>query len=642
MRESELFTNLNIFFRLFKDNTTAGDIKEQFLFCLKGMNNRKGIFDKLDSIKAFYETAIRFLEKDAADKGFDEDLLSLQRDLYIELEYILTFEHGDKRHHFLVVIPVADRPIMLKNCFASLVEQCRIFQYGGFTINAHGTPVYNKISAFIIDDSKDEDNIQKIRKICSEAVAAGIRTYYVGLDEQTELLKQLPSEYKEQFQCLIGDAHNPVQPHKGASISRNIAYLYLRAFLGEFSEKALVYFLDSDEEFRVKIKRSSGIDDIPFINYFYWLDKIFTASDIEVVTGKVVGDPPVSPSVMINTFLEDIALFFETISCAAPEEKCIFHDDQTTGISSAEYHDMVKLFGYKNSPHPKKYHCSLPGDHTVQDCLDDFSKKALGFFYGLHPTRTQLYLHRDDFTETEAARTVYTGNYVFKAAGLRHFIPFANLKLRMAGPALGRILRKRLKQGFVSANLPLLHKRTIHANYSNEFRSGISTDKNSIDLSLEFNRQFWGDVMLFSIEKLADLGYPDKRLGLPVITETAYDIQEKLWNLYKERQTEIAEKTVKICDYLSHEKLWRNRGPETENSVKNITLFCSLVENNFGADSSGMKKISEQLKEGSYINMIINAIHSFYETDIAWNELLKSSLVMPENRRDVYSTILKS
>jgi hypothetical protein len=114
----------------------------------------------------------------------------------------------------------------------------------------------------------------------------------------------------------------------------------------------------------------------------------------------------------------------------------------------------------------------------------------------------------------------------------------------MAGPALGRILRKKLKRGFVSANLPLLHKRTIQADYSNEFRSGISADKNSIDLSLEFNRQFWGDVMLFSVEKLSGLGYPDKRLGLSEITKTAYQVQDKLWNLYKQRQTEIAENST--------------------------------------------------------------------------------------------------
>ena len=429
MRESELFTNLNIYFRLFKDNPTAVAVNKQFLACLKGINSRKDISNKLDSVKAVYETALRSLEKEASQKGFDEDLLSLQRDLYIELEYILSFDHEDERHHFLLVIPVADRPVMLKNCLESLVEQCRIFQYGGFTINAQGAPVYNKINAFIMDDSKDEDNIRKIKSICAQTTASGIRTFYIGLDEQTELLGSLPSGYRENLRDLIGVPCDTVPPHKGASISRNIAYLWLHSFLAKSKQKSLIYFLDSDEEFKVKIKSKTGIKDIQFINYFYWLDKIFCSGDIEVVTGKVVGDPPVSPSVMINTFLDDIALFFETLSSAAPFNKCMFHDDRSTLTSSAEYHDMVKLFGYNSPLGPKEYLCSLSGDHTVLDCLDDFSKKALGFFYGLHPTRTQFYLHRNDFTDTEDARTVYTGNYVFKTAGLRHFIPFAEFEI---------------------------------------------------------------------------------------------------------------------------------------------------------------------------------------------------------------------
>ena len=631
MRESDLFNKLNIFFSRFQGDAAAEAAKEKFLFCLEGMNNRKGICDELESLKSLYETAIRSTEKEAADKGFSEDLLCLQRDLYRELEYLLFFEQADTRYHFLVVIPVADRPVMLKNCLASLIEQCSIFQYGGLSINIHGEPVYNKISVVIIDDSKDEKNILKIKDVCSETESAGLRTYYVGLEEQTDLLGQLPSKYLEQLPDLVGENFKPVQPHKGASVSRNIAYLWLRAFPAEPEEKILFYFIDSDEEFRVKIKRGAGIEDIQFINYFYWLDKIFERSSAEVVTGKVVGDPPVSPAVMINTFLDDIGLFFETISGVAQGDKCIFHDGQTTGGPSAEYHDMVKLFGYACPAHPKAYQCSLPGDHTVRDCLEDFSKKALGFFYGLHPTRTQLYCHREDFTETEDARTVYTGNYIFNRAALRHFIPFAGLKLRMAGPSLGRILRRKLNHGFVSANLPLLHKRTSQDDYGNEFRSGISADNNSIDLSLEFNRQFWGDVMLFTIEKLAELGYPNSRLGLAQITKAAYDTQARLWGLYRKAQADISEKTERIGEYLSHKEYWWNTGPGTENAAANIRLFCSLAGYNFGADSSGLQKISEQIDEGFYINMIINAILSFYEIDITWNELLKSSLAVPLN-----------
>ena len=631
MRQSELFSHLNIFFGLFQHNPVTEDIKKPFRLCLQGMNNRNNICDVLSSLKSVYDDAIRLTENEAAVKGYREDLLTLQRNLYRELEYLLAFEETDTRHHFLVVIPVADRPAMLSNCLESLIEQCRIFQYGGSTVHAPSMPVYNKISAVIIDDSKDADSILQIKDLCAETTLTGIRTCYVGLDEQTQLLKQIPSGYWELLQELLGGNRNPVPPHKGASISRNIAYLWLHAFLGEFREKALIYFLDSDEEFRIKVNGSNGIKDVFFINYFYRLDKLFDEQNIEVVTGKVVGDPPVSPSVMVKTFLEDSVLFLDTISAAASDKTCIFHSSQTSRDFSAEYHDMIQLFGYKEPLHPTLYSCGLSGDHTIKDCLDDFSKKTLAFFYGLHPTRTQYYFHGDDFSKTENARTVYTGNYVFRRTGLRNFIPFAGLKLRMAGPALGRILRKRLKQGFVSANLPLLHKRTMQTTYSNEFRSGIFREKNLIDISLEFNRQFWGDVMLFTLENLTELGYPDKRLGLPEITETAYDVQEKIWLLYKKRQDEIEAKTETIEQYLTDKGSWWNRGPGAEHALKNMGLFCSQIRNNFGGTSESMKKISGEIEEGASIAMIINAVHSFYEIDIAWNELLKSSLTVPLN-----------
>jgi len=92
-----------------------------------------------------------------------------------------------------------------------------------------------------------------------ETVASGIRTYYIGLDEQTNC-QQLLFEYREQLQDLIGKISNPALFSQGVSISRNIAYLYLHAFLREFKEKALIYFLDSDEEFRIKIRRGAGIE----------------------------------------------------------------------------------------------------------------------------------------------------------------------------------------------------------------------------------------------------------------------------------------------------------------------------------------------------------------------------------------------
>lgn len=624
MRSSKLFDKLTRFFELFKDKRSISDLHKNFLTIVENTDSREDISKEIVTLEPIYETCIKFIEDEAVNSGFKPEFLGLQRDLYVELEYLLSFGEQDNRHHFLIVIPVAERPLMLKNCLDSLHEQCRIFQYGNFSNRSNGLPFYNKVSVFIFDDSQDGSNINSIKEIASGSNASGIRTHYVGLEEQAGLLEQIPEDIKINLLNLLGTSTSSVAPHKGASVTRNLAYLYLQAFLGKSEEKALIYFMDSDEELGVKINSSGKILDIQFINYFFWLNRILSNSDIEVLTGKVVGDPPVSSAVMISTFLDDILFFFDSVSGLKSNVECIFHEHQTTERSSAEYHDMVKLFGYNSPLSPKKYSCSLTGAHTTEDCFKDFSGKALAFFSGVHPTRTQFYVHNKDFTETENARTVYTGNYVMNSKGLDHFIPFASLKLRMAGPTLGRILKSRLKSRFASANLPLLHKRTISDKHTDEFRSGIFRNEGTVDLSEEFIKQFWGDVMLFSIDELTKEGYPDKEIGLEQITGAVNKTSENLHKLYITQQSETYEKIMKLKHYLADTAFWWNTSSSMDESLENFQLFCSTVEKNFGPDSSVMKNLAAQIKARNYSEKIIQAIHSFYEDEIYWEKALAS------------------
>jgi glycosyltransferase involved in cell wall biosynthesis len=606
------FNELGLFFERFKTEKTVADLHKKF-------HKTTGRIKVLQSI---YEACVKITENEAVNSGFKKEFIKLQRDLYLELEQILASVKHDNRHSFFVVIPVAERPLMLKSCLDSLLEQCRIFQYGGFSIREKNLPSYNKISIFIMDDSKEKTNIRKIKKLAVETTKAGIKTYYFGLKEQTRLLEQIPEHIRNKLTNLLGDSDFLCLPHKGASVIRNLAYLYLNAIVDKTDEKTLIYFMDSDEEFRISIKSPGKNVEIPFINYFYWLDRIFSDPDIEILTGKVVGDPPVSPSVMINTFLDDVIFFFDSITGLNADDKCIFHKTYSSEKFSAEYHDMVKLFGYSSPLSPKEYSCSFTGKHTIKDCFKDFADKLLEFFSGVHPTRTQFYSHNGDFTKTENARTVYTGNYVMSSEGLENFIPFASLKLRMAGPTLGRILRSRLKGRFRSANLPLLHKRTILDKHADEFRTGILRDEDTIDLSGEFIKQFCGDVMLFSVDELTESGYPDKEIGLRQITGIVNKTCDNLHRLYMEQQAETYEKILRLKNYLKGPSFWWNTSPAISGSLKNFQFFCSTVENNFGPESPVMKELSEQIKTKIYSKEIIQAIHSFHENEIYWKKAL--------------------
>lgn len=585
---------------------------------------------KIDELKLIYEKAIAIVEREAAASDFPEHLLGTQRNLYRELENMIS-DSDDVRHHFAIAIPVADRPAMLGKCLESLLDQCRLYPYGGKSLEPDGLPLYKKISLFIFDDSRDPQNIQKTKELACWMRSSGIRTHYVGVEEQSLTLKGIPAEDRRKLAGLLGNQESGDLSHKGASVTRNIALLYLRAVLKKSDEKFLFYFIDSDEEFRVKISRGGRSEDIHFIHYFYWLDSLFSAGAIDVLTGKVVGDPPVSPSIMINTFLNDLIAFFAAVSDLEPSAPCVFHDKRAPQPFSAEYHDMKSLFGYTGPLSPTTYSCELTGTHTIADCFADFSKKARGFFYGLHPTRTQYYLHKGTFLQTEPARTVYTGNYVFNEKGLHHFIPFANLKLRMGGPTLGRLLRNRLRHRFVSANLPLLHMRTLDTGSDNEFRPGVSALEKGVDLSGEYQKQFWGDVMLFSVEDLAMKGYPGKRFCRKEISVTVYEVRERIMSLYLEKRKETSLRISKLGDFLCDPGRWWNRIQKTQDAVDNFRFFYESAENNFGKSSLSSKRFSEEAGKSVYPEQIIKAIDSFYEDELHWNDLVEKETKYPGN-----------
>ena len=606
---AERFPHLLHFFDLFGHPVSSNEVAE----ALHGSDK--------DVLKSLYEKSLSFLEDKAAGLDFRDDLLLLQKDLYRELEDLYCLDPADSRHHFFVVVPVADRPSMLRDCVESLMAQCEDFGYGGTAVDGGGKRFFRKVSLFVIDDSADEANRIRTKKTATEATRRGMRTRYIGVEEQGALLRHIGELAGGASARLTGDAKDGAF-HKGASVTRNLACLFLSSFLRRFSEcgNALIYFIDSDEEFGVKVRKGGLAKDIRFINYFYWLDRIFSATDIQVLTGKVVGDPPVSPSVMINTFLDDVMLFLEMVSRLRPDDACPFHRDKRQGTFSAGYHDMVELFGYER-PGASDYDCPLPGEHTVEESFRAFSRKMPDFFYGLHPTRLQFYHHLDSFTKTDSARTVYTGNYVFTPEALKYFIPFADLKLRMAGPTLGRILRSRIGDRFASANIPLLHRRT-RPDSSRVYRSGVSGTETLIDLSDEFIRQFWGDVMLFSVESLAGSGFPRRRPDPSEISSVVKSVQNDMWRLYKEQKAAAVAKATAVKERLRNVDSWWNRRGDVQDAVEGIEFLSFIVQGNFGEDSRGMRSLSAQIDEGGYAERLSQAIHCFYEDESLWYELI--------------------
>lgn len=517
------------------------------------------------------------------------------------------------QHRFLIVIPVADRPRHIRACLDSLHRLLQRYPYGDG----------DRITVLIADDSADPVRVAGNRDLATEFSQRGLPTLHFGPDEQKVLLAALETD----LSGVCGAALRENFGHKGQGVMRNIAYLKVAELLRETpDDKLLVWSLDSDQEFCVKVATPEGDREVYAIDYFHDLDTIFSKTDALVLTGKVVGDPPVSPAVMAGNFLADVLGFLQRMAAGDPAAACRQHGDTGQAGGDANYHDMADLFGFRQAADAYRYRCPLPGTHSEADCCAHFAARLNSFFYGEHPTRVSYYQAADLPGSVQPARTVYQGNYVFRPLALKYFAPFATLRLRMSGPTLGRIIQAEIGARFVSANLPMLHKRTLESGGQSEFRPGIATTTEAIapviDISGEFERQFHGDVMLFTIERLAREQPICHPADADHVANTLDAVRTELLEKYNSRQRTIVERLQVLENLLNDPDCWWNHAPEHAAAVANFEVFVANIARNFGPDSPGHLRINADADWAHRRAELLAAIVRYPSDRAAWEAQL--------------------
>ena len=565
---------------------------------------------------AAQKVAIAAIEKELWAGGLNESLLDAYQAAFRQLEQLIAAQGDDGRHRFVILIPVADRPQQLKSCLDSLLHLCRAFGYGGLRDGR-----YAKVAVVIADDSSDPEHIAGNKEIARRFSELGLATTCFGADEQRAVLDALNASEQADLAGILGSAQREDFSHKGHAVTRNIAYLKLGAAAAQ-DERLLIYTVDSDQEFTVKVSTPQGDREVCAVNFLYRLDEIFAATDALVLTGKVVGDPPVSPAVMAGNFLEDVIGFLRQMAAGDPHGACRHHDATARREGEASYHDMADLFGFEPASAAYRYRCTLAGSHSEADCFDDFSQRLHSFFYGEHPTRISYYRHEEALRSVQAARTVYVGNYIFRPAGLKYFIPFAPLRLRMSGPVLGRLIKAEIGGRFVCANLPMLHKRTVRGTGQSEFRPGIRTATRAIELCDEFERQFHGDVMLFAIERLTALGYPQQRLSAATVAATLAAVQAEMLEKYNAKRRDIVAKLGRLQSLLHDPAQWWNRSAAHAAAVGNFEAFAANIARNFGADSPCYELINSAAHWQRWQARLIEAVDRYPQDRCVWEGAL--------------------
>ena len=569
-----------------------------------------------DALIDLHEQCAHLLEHAMWAAGADfHPLLASYQALFREQEALIRQRGEDDRHHFILGIPVADRPPHLRACLESIYQVCTLFDYGG-----HASGSWDRITVVVAEDSRDEANIRRHVELVEAYRRRGLNVIHYGLAEQYELLHALPPPTRERLGGLLTSQPKERFYLKGQAANRNLSYLKFLQ-LSENRRNMLYYLIDSDQSLCVNRQTAAGEEIVHALPYFHVIDRIFRSTDTLMLTGKMVGDPPVSPAVMAANFLDDVAAFFARLATLAASAACTFHGAQGPLAGDAAYHDHARLFGFWNQPATFPYACRLAGDHDHAACLADFAQRLDAFFFGEHLTRKTWFGYGPGFAELAPARTVYPGNYVVNHAGLKYLIPFGHLRLRMSGPTAGRLIAAEIGARFASANLPNLHRRTTEAGLADDFRPGVEVGGTSVDLSDEFERQFFGDLMLFATEQLvkrADVTQPFARDAVEAVVG---EKETELLALYQQKHDAIVERSRQLDDLVFDAGHWWLNAPELADALQQVRAFIDNIDRNFGARAPAWRQIQSAEHRAERKRQIVEALMNYRAERDAWDSL---------------------
>ena len=586
----------------------------------------------LDTLIAGYEQCYPLLEKAMWDNASNFDaLLDCYQSLFREQEALIqqrakrgeaTGKAGgdnsaDLRYHFILSIPVADRPRHLKACLESILQLCEKFNYGG---NTPG--YYERIKVIVAEDSREQKNIRRHIELVDEYRHKGLQLFHFDQAEQYELLQTLPENERKQLGNLLTTQPEDRFYLKGQAANRNLSYLKCLQ-LTEDKNKTLYYLVDSDQCFCVNRLTEAGEESVYALNYFHAIDRLFRDTDTLMLTGKLVGDPPVSPAVMAANFLDDVTASFSRLAEVLANGACGFHDRPQQLPGDAAYHDMAGLFGFENRAPSFPYRCRLQGVHDHAACLKDFAQRLNAFFFGEHLTRKTFFNYSNGFAERVPARTIYPGNYVVNYQGLKYVIPFGYLRLRMSGPTAGRLIAAEVGQRFASANLPHLHRRTTTAAQSDDFRPGIEQQQEHIDLSNEFERQFFGDLMLFTTEALVMRADVNKPFAKELIVEIIEQKEREILALYQQKHDAILDKNRQLKQQVFDSGQWWLHSPQLADALGQVQAFCANIEHNFGGQSQAWQQIQSAVHRAERKRQIIEALMNYRAERDTWDRLFQ-------------------
>jgi hypothetical protein len=169
--------------------------------------------------------------------------------------------------------------------------------------------------------------------------------------------------------------------------------------------------------------------------------------------------------------------------------------------------------------------------------------------------------------------------------------------------------------------MPILHQRTTAAGLTDDFRPGVTVGQESIDLANEFERQFFGDLMLFATEELvkrADVNQPFARETVEAVINQK---EAEMLALYRQKHDAIVAKNRQLNGLVFNSGHWWLHSRELAGALDQVRAFIDNIERNFGEHAPAWRQIQSAEHRARRRQQIVEALLDYRAERDAWDSL---------------------
>ncbi len=162
----------------------------------------------------------------------------------------------------------------------------------------------------------------------------------------------------------------------------------------------------------------------------------------------------------------------------------------------------------------------------------------------------------------------------------------------------------------------------LHSRHPGESRDPANAPRAAIDLSNEFERQFFGDLMLFTSEALvteADVRMPfEKEIVARIMTQK----EQELLALYQQKHDAIEERSRKLDALVFDAGHWWLDDPDLAGALHQVRAFIDNIDHNFGAQSPAWRQIQSTDHRKQRKHQLTEALLDYRAERNAWDHLI--------------------